>query len=170
MVWKVSRFVRNGPFQVSVPHPCLTLQQSSVLLPNTPWKEPGTGTNKLFIIDWEFCQYGHKAYDLGQMIGDLWERKIFNDIDIVMPVLQGLIEGYGDISDNMAFRAIMHAGTQLVGWYNRRPRTGPLKAPPEVIVAGLTIGRDLILKGWRKDKRGFEGGVLASLFSSSSKG
>lgn len=100
------------------------------------------------------------------MIGDLWERKIFNDIDIAMPVLQGLIEGYGEISDDMAFRAIMHAGTQLVGWYNRRPRTGSLMAPPEVIVAGLTIGRDLIVKGWQRDKGVFEGGVLATLFSS----
>jgi 5-methylthioribose kinase len=51
------------------------------------------GGNKLYIIDWEFAQYGHRAYDLGQLIGDLWERKIFNDLDIVMPVMQGVIEG-----------------------------------------------------------------------------
>jgi hypothetical protein len=143
---------------------CLTLK-TSVLLPNAPWQEPGAGTNKLFIIDWEFVQYGHRAYDLGQMIGDLYERKIFNDIDIVMPVMQGVIEGYGELDSEMAFRAAIHAGVQLIGWYNRRPRTGPLMAPPEVIVAGLTIGRDLILKGWEKDRNFFESTVLASLFA-----
>ncbi|KAM7218337.1 Protein kinase-like domain containing protein [Rhypophila decipiens] len=144
----------------------------NVLLPNnSPWKEkPGSGgANKLFIIDWEFAQYGHKAYDLGQMIGDLWERNIFNGVDIVMPVLKGLLEGYGEVSEDMAFRAAMHAGTQLVGWYNRRPRTGALVAPREVIVEGLTIGRDLILKGWEKDRKHFQGerSVLAALFPSS---
>lgn len=139
--------------------------QSSVLLPNTPWQELGAGTNKLFIIDWEFAQYGHRAYDLGQMIGDLYERKIFNDIDIAMLAMQGVMEGYGELSDEMAFRVAIHAGVHLVGWYNRRPRTGPLMAPPKVIVAGLTIGRDLILKGWARDRKFFENSVLASLFA-----
>jgi hypothetical protein len=98
-------------------------------------------------------------------LGDLWERKIFNDLDIVMPVVQGVMEGYGEVSDDMAFRAAMHAGVQLVGWYNRRPRSGALMAPPEVIIAGLTIGRDIILKAWEKDRKFFESGPLASLFS-----
>lgn len=138
---------------------------NSVLLPKTPWQEPGAGTNKLFIIDWELAQYGHRAYDLGQMIGDLYERKIFRDIDIVMPVMQGVMEGYGELSDDMAFRTAIHAGVQLIGWYNRRPPTGPLMAPAEVVVAGLTVGRDLILKGWEKDRKFFERSVLASLFA-----
>ena len=99
------------------------------------------------------------------MIGDLYERKIFNDIDIVMPVMQGVIKGYGELSDEMAFRVVIHTGIQLIGWHNRRPPTGPLMAPPEVIVAGLTIGRDLVLKGWEKDRKFFESSVLASLFS-----
>ena len=138
---------------------------NSVLLPKTPWQEPGAGTNKLFIIDWELAQYGHRAYDLGQMIGDLYERKIFRDIDIVMPVMQGVMEGYGELSDDMAFRTAIHAGVQLIGWYNRRPPTGLLMAPAEVVVAGLTVGRDLILKGWEKDRKFFERSVLASLFA-----
>ncbi|KAM7195407.1 hypothetical protein V8F33_006748 [Rhypophila sp. PSN 637] len=107
---------------------------------------------------------------LGQMIGDLWERNIFNGVDIVMSVLKGLLkgllEGYGEVSEDMAFRAAMHAGTQLVGWYNRRLRTGALVAPREVIVEGLTIGRDPMLKGWEKDRKHFQGerSVLAALF------
>ncbi|KAK3293562.1 kinase-like domain-containing protein [Chaetomium fimeti] len=137
----------------------------NVLIPTTPWKAPGQGDNKLFVIDWEFAQYGHRAYDFGQMIGDLWERKIFNDLDIVMPVVQGVIEGYGEVSEELAFRAAIHTGVQLISWYRRRPRSGALMAPPEVIIAGLTIGRDIILKAWEKDRDFFETGVLASLFA-----
>jgi hypothetical protein len=99
------------------------------------------------------------------MIGDLYERKLFSNIDIVMPVMQSVIEGYGELSDDLAFRAAIHAGVHLVGWYIRRPRTGPLMAPPEVIVAGLTVGRDFILRGWEKDRKFFESSVLGSLFA-----
>jgi Ser/Thr protein kinase RdoA (MazF antagonist) len=124
-----------------------------------------SSNNRLFVIDWEFAQYGHRAYDLGQMIGDLYERKVFNGNDTAMHVMRGVIEGYGEMSDEMAFRVAIHAGVHLVGWYNRRPRSGALVAPREVIVAGLTIGRDLILKGWARDRESFEDSVLAGLFS-----
>jgi hypothetical protein len=72
---------------------------------------------------------------------------------------------YGRVSDELAFRAAIHAGVQLISWYNRRPRSGALMAPPEVIIAGLTTGRDIILKAWEKDRKFFENGVLASLFA-----
>lgn len=148
---------------------CLTLT-ISVLVPNTPWREPGAGTNSLFVIDWEFTQYGHRAYDLGQMIGDLYERSVFNGIDTFMPVMHGFIEGYGETDSEMAFRTAIHAGVHMIGWYNRRSPTSPLGAPPEVVVAGLTNGRDLILKGWERDRKFFESSVLASLFATKSSG
>jgi len=139
----------------------------NVLLPDhnsTRGYEEGSN-NRLFVIDWEFAQYGHRAYDLGQMIGDLYERKVFNGNDTAMHVMRGVIEGYGEMSDEVAFRVAIHAGVHLVGWYNRRPRSGALVAPREVIVAGLTIGRDLILKGWARDREFFEDSVLAGLFA-----
>ncbi|KAK4031802.1 hypothetical protein C8A01DRAFT_51243 [Parachaetomium inaequale] len=107
----------------------------------------------------------HGDFWSGNLIGDLWERKIFNDLDIVMPVVQGVIEGYGEVSEELAFRAAIHAGVQLISWYSRRPWSGALMPPPKVIIAGLTIGRGIILKAWEQDRKFFEHGVLASLFA-----
>jgi hypothetical protein len=70
----------------------------------------------------------------------------------------------GDLGDQMAFRTAIYVGVHLTGWYNRRPRKGLKLAPPEVIVAGLTVGRDFILKGWEKDRKFFEGSALTPLF------
>ena len=79
--------------------------------------------------------------------------------------MKGVIDGYGALSDEMAFRTAIYVGVHLISWYNRRPRKGPRVAPPEVIVAGLTVGRDFMVKGWEKDRRFFQGSALASLFA-----
>ncbi len=47
--------------------------------------------DQLFIVDWELAQIGHRAYDLGQMIGDLYERKHFNDVDCALWIMEGFI-------------------------------------------------------------------------------
>ncbi|RDW56810.1 hypothetical protein BP5796_12877 [Coleophoma crateriformis] len=138
-----------------------------ILLPTTPWREPPQlgGTNKVFIIDWEFAQFGHRSYDLGQIVGDLYERKVFNNVDTAMSVMEGVVSCYGELSDEMAFRTAIHIGVHLISWHNRRPQKGSWIAPPEAIIAGLTVGRDFIIKGWEKDRRFFEGTALASLFA-----
>ncbi len=46
---------------------------------------------KLVVIDWEYTQHGHRATDLGQMIGDLCERKHFNDVAASMWIIQGFV-------------------------------------------------------------------------------
>lgn len=122
--------------------------------------------NQIFIIDWEFAQFGHRSYDLGQIVGDLLERKTYNkNVDNVITVMEGIIDGYGDINDEMAFRTAIYVGVHLVSYDNRRPRKGPRVAPPEVIIAGLKLGRDFIIKGWEKDRKFFETTPLASLFT-----
>jgi hypothetical protein len=90
---------------------------------------------------------------------------VYNKIDIGIPVMEGIIEGYGELSEEMAFRVVIHVGVHLIGYYNRRPQRGPWVASPEAVIAGLTIGRDFILRGWEKDRNFFEGSVLASLFT-----
>ncbi|KAH8645398.1 kinase-like domain-containing protein [Xylariales sp. PMI_506] len=139
----------------------------NILIQTTPWKEPlqSGGPNKLFIIDWEFAQFGHRSYDLGQLIGDLYERKLFNSSDITVPVLEGVIAGYGELSDEMAFRTAIYVGVHLCGWYNRRPRRGPWVPAEEAIQPGLKVGRDFILKGWERDRAFFESTILAGLFA-----
>jgi len=141
---------------------------ASILLPNAGWREPPQAdmANELFIIDWELAQFGHRSCDLGQIVGDLYERKVYSNLDTAISTMEGVIDGYGILSDDeMAFRTAIYVGVHLISWYNRRPRKGPRVAPPEVIVAGLTIGRDFMVKGWEKDRAFFQGSALASLFA-----
>lgn len=131
----------------------------SILLSIPPWDEPP----QLGIIDWEFAQFGHRSYDLGQIVGDLYEKAVFLKSDTKC-VMEAIIAGYGELSDDMAFRTAIYVGVHLIGWYHRRPRTAPPVAR-EVVIAGLTIGRDFICKGWEKDRKFFESTALASLFA-----
>ncbi|KAM0523079.1 hypothetical protein ACHAPE_001571 [Trichoderma viride] len=120
--------------------------------------------HKLFIIDWENAQFGHRAVDIGGMLADLYERKHFRNIDGSIPIIEGFIQGYGPISEELAFSAAIHAGVHLICWYYRRNRNDPLPFPLPKVLAALTLGRDFILRGWAKDKKWFEGSVLAPLF------
>lgn len=140
---------------------------TSILLPSAGWQEPPSAdkTNELFIIDWEFAQFGHRSSDLGQIVGDLYERKLYNNLGTAISTMEGVIDGYGALSDEMAFRTAIYVGVHLISWYNRRPRKGPRVATPEAIVAGLSVGRDFMVKGWKKDKAFFQSSSLASLFA-----
>ena len=119
---------------------------------------------ELVVIDWEYAQFGHRAYDLGQMVGDLYERKHFNDAEAAMWTIKGLVDGYGGLSDEMAFRTAIHAGVQLLHWYNRRDPSTPLTGTPRQIADAVAVGTDFVVKGWSRDRTWFEGSVLAPLF------
>lgn len=142
--------------------------RTSVLFPNAKWQEmhrPDQEPNRLFIIDWELAQFGHRATDVGGMLADLYERKHFKDSDAVIPAMEGFAKGYGEISDEMAFRTAIYAGVHLICWHIRGNPNLPLSAPMEKILSALVIGRDWILKGWEKDRRWFEKSALAPLFA-----
>lgn len=143
------------------------VSDDSILIGSTGWREsPLQGrNNELFIIDWEFSHFGHRSCDLGQIIGDLYERKIYSNFDTAISIMRGVIDGYGTLSDEMAFRTAIYVGVHLITWYNRRPQKVLNATPPDVIVAGLTIGRDFVLKGWAKDRDFFRDSALASLFT-----
>lgn len=139
----------------------------SILLGNTGRREPPLPgwTNDLFIIDWEFSHFGHLSCDLGQIVGDLYERQIYSNLNTAKSIMNGVIDGYGTLSEDMAFRTAIYVGVHLITWYNRRPRKALNETPPDVIISGLTIGRDFMLKGWAKDKDFFRDSALASLFA-----
>ena len=84
-------------------------------MPNTSLleKQLPDGIN-IFIVDWKLAQSGRKEHDLGQMIGDLYERKHFKDGDSALRIIQGSVAGYGALSDDMAFRIAIHAGVHLI--------------------------------------------------------
>ena len=99
-------------------------------MPNTSSlaKQQSEETN-LFIIDWELAQFGRKEYDLGQMIGDLYERKHFMNADSALWIIQGFVDGYGALSEDSAFRIAIHAGVHLICWYIRRNPVAPFTEP-----------------------------------------
>ncbi|CZR69204.1 uncharacterized protein PAC_19104 [Phialocephala subalpina] len=137
----------------------------NVLVPNALL--PKLEAINLVVIDWELAQIGHRAYDLGQMLGDLYERKHFKNVDGAVWAIEGFLEGYGPLDDDFAFRTAIHTGVHVLGWYNRRNPAAALRGTPEQIQSFVTFGRDLILKGWEKDKKWFEHSVFASLFQNS---
>jgi aminoglycoside phosphotransferase (APT) family kinase protein len=120
--------------------------------------------NDLLVIDWELAQYGHRAYDLGKMLGDLCEKRFLDGAEGVVWVIEGFVDGYGPMSEELAFRTATHTGTQFIHWYVRRPPNAELLAAPERITEAMKLGRDLIVKGWTRDKEWFRGTALASLF------
>ena len=119
---------------------------------------------KSCIIDWEFVQFGHRAYDFGELIGDLYERVIFNDAQSPHHLIDGLIRGYGPINSDMAFRTAIHAGVQVLGWYIRRHPDSPVTGTPAQIDEAIKFGTDCIVKGLQKDEVWFKGSILAKLF------
>ncbi|KAK8020234.1 hypothetical protein PG990_005372 [Apiospora arundinis] len=145
----------------------------NVLLPNSPWRDAQQSAqepNKLFIIDWENVQYGHRAVDIGGMLADLYERKHFRGVAASLPVIEGFVEGYGPLDEELAFCAAIHAGVHLICWYYRRDRNAPLPHPLPMVLAALTLGRDLVLAGWRKDREWLRSTFLASLFVDGNEG
>ncbi|KAL7808812.1 kinase-like domain-containing protein [Trichoderma aethiopicum] len=138
----------------------------NVLLPDSPWHRTISplAPNNLVIIDWENVQFGHRAMDIGGMLADLYERKHFKDVAASIPIMRGFIEGYGPLSEELAFRTAIHAGVHLICWYYRRDRNAPLPYPLPTVLEALTLGRDFILRGWARDREWFEDTVLAPLF------
>ncbi|KAJ5666059.1 uncharacterized protein N7477_008507 [Penicillium maclennaniae] len=130
----------------------------NVLIPNVPLREQSDTT--LFIIDWELCQIGYRALDLGQMMAELYETKLFKKVDCSVWVIQGFLEGYGPLSDIMAFRTAVHVGVHLVVWGSRVAGWGSEEQVEEVV----KIGRDLIVQGWKKNREWFDGQDLECLF------
>lgn len=122
--------------------------------------------NKLFVIDWEMAQFGHRSYDLGQVLGDLYEKKVFRNNHAVTPVMESVIIGYGAVSKDMALRTAIYVGIHLITWYQRRPKKGiAATIEKDVIEKGLAMGRDFILRGWEKDTQFFMDTDLSSLFA-----
>ncbi|KAI5860079.1 kinase-like domain-containing protein [Durotheca rogersii] len=136
----------------------------NILISETQTRDEAPG---LFVVDWEFVQFGHRAYDLGQMVGDLCERKHFQDAQAAAWAVDAFLAGYGAVADDVAFRAAIHAGVHLITWLARGP---PLAMRPawarERAAGAVKLGLDMVLRGWARDREWFAGSGLAGLFSS----
>ncbi|KAI0554921.1 kinase-like domain-containing protein [Xylaria curta] len=130
----------------------------NVLLPNSAIQEGGD----IFVIDWEMSQVGVPNLDLGQMIAELYEMKLYKNITAGLWMVQGFVEGYGAVSDDSAFRTTIQIGTHLLSFGTSVRGWGT----PEQVEMVAGIGRDIIVHAWQKDREWFEGGDLACLFQS----
>lgn len=130
----------------------------NALIPDREITEPVE--TPMFIVDWEVVSLGVCARDVGQMMAELYMLKLFKDIDAGLWIIEGYLEGYGALDEDTAFRVAIHVGCHLVviggsvaGW-----------GEAEDVERVVAHGRDMIVKGWQKDKAWFEGGDLKSLF------
>ncbi|OGM39637.1 hypothetical protein ABOM_011645 [Aspergillus bombycis] len=131
----------------------------NIILPKTSLDTKCSNT-PLFIIDWELAQCGTRALDLGQMIAELYELKHYKDVDAGVWIIQGITEGYPALSEEMAFRTLIHVGTHLIFFGSTVPGWGT----DEQIADVVRLGKDLIVKAWEKDKSWFKGTVWECLF------
>lgn len=144
--------------------PCIFLRCSadfeySVVLPNLPLP-PADTPLKIYICDWELCCLAIPAFDLGQMITELYELKIFKGLDAGDSLVKAFVDGYGPVDCDVAFTAIMFTGNHLICWGTRVPGWGT----PEQIKEVVKVGRDLVVKGWEKDVEFFRQGPWAKWF------
>ncbi|KAI2471420.1 kinase-like domain-containing protein [Annulohypoxylon bovei var. microspora] len=131
----------------------------NILLPQTPIKE-GVDV-PMFVIDWEMAQLGKLNLDLGQMIAELYELKLYKDIVAGLWIIQGFVGGYGAVSEDFAFRTAIQAGAHLISFGTSVRGWGT----QEQVENCARVGKEIIVHAWKKDRRWFEEGDLACLFS-----
>ncbi|KAI1500510.1 kinase-like domain-containing protein [Biscogniauxia marginata] len=129
----------------------------NVLLPDSPIRE-GTDV-PMFVIDWEMAQVGVPGLDLGQMIAELYELKLYKNITAGLWMVQGFVEGYGP-SEDLAFRTAIQIGAHLVCFGTSVQGWGT----PEQVEMVARTGKEIIVHAWRKDREWFETGDLKCLF------
>lgn len=134
-----------------------------MLLPNVPL-ELGKQT-PIKIIDWELSQLAIRPLDLGQMIAELWQLKLYKDIDAGEWLIESFVDGYGEIDQDFAFRVILHVGIHLICFGSRTPGWGTKEQNTELV----RTGKDVVMKAWKKDRQGFEGHILGSLLKNATK-
>jgi hypothetical protein len=98
------------------------------------------------------------------MIGDLLEKRFLDEAESAVWVIEGVVNGYGQLGEELAFRTAIHAGTHFIHWCIRRPPNAEMLETPERITDAMKLGRDFIVKGWTKDKDWFKETALAPLF------
>ncbi|EED19069.1 conserved hypothetical protein [Talaromyces stipitatus ATCC 10500] len=118
--------------------------------------------HSLFIIDWEMAQLGMRALDLGQVLAELYKVKHFKNNDGGVWIMEGLMEKYPLLNETQAFQIAVHMGVHLVCW---SAVAGVTWGTARQIEGAINIGRDLITKGWEKDREWFlDDGTLRLLF------
>ncbi|KAI1212263.1 kinase-like domain-containing protein [Annulohypoxylon truncatum] len=131
----------------------------NILLPKNPIQEEADVP--MFVIDWEMAQLGKPNLDLGQMIAELYELRLYKDIIAGLWIIQGFVSGYGAMSEDFAFRTAIQTGTHLISFGTSVQGWGT----QEQVENCARVGKEIIVRAWKKDRQWFEGGDLACLFN-----
>ncbi|KAI3336528.1 kinase-like domain-containing protein [Xylariaceae sp. AK1471] len=130
----------------------------NILLPDSSIQE-GSDV-PMFVIDWEMSQIGVPNLDIGQMIAELYEMKLYRNVTAGVWMVQGFVEGYGSVSEDFAFRTAIQVGAHLVCFGTSVQGWGT----PEQVEMVARTGRDIIVHAWQKDREWFQRNDLACLF------
>ncbi|KAK1980575.1 phosphotransferase enzyme family protein [Colletotrichum cereale] len=130
----------------------------NILLKGRPWENEH---NRLLVVDWEMCMLGVTPLDLGQMIAELYQLKLYKDMDSGLWLIQGFVKGYGAVDDEFAFRTLLHVGVHLIGFGTTVKDWGT----EEQIKSVATEGRDLVTNAWEKNRAFFKCHPLGCIFS-----
>lgn len=133
----------------------LTIKNSILIPKSTP-----TTTTTLLITDWELTHVGPRALDLGQMLAEIYMLKYFKNIDAGEWIARAFVGAYPDLSEEMAFRTLIHVGVHFVFWGSVVPGWGD----EEQVEGVVRLGRDLIVNAWGRERGFFEGTLWECLF------
>lgn len=135
-----------------------TNNAASLILPNTPFDD-NTET-PILVIDWEMAELGVPNTDLGHIIADVYALWRFKSNEPALWMMQGLLEAYGDVTEDFAFRTALQVGSHLICVV---PVSGWLVVEP--VEEAISHGRDVVLHAWKRDRGWFERDGLRWLFA-----
>lgn len=109
-------------------------------------------THELHVIDFELSHVSHRAVDLGQFIGDLFEKGHLHSSvrPNAIALVENFIAGYGSVTEDMAFRIALHAGVHMINWWSRG-RKEESEEGRELLRKALEI----VSRAWKRDKKWF---------------
>ncbi len=109
------------------------------------------------------AQLGVQPEDFGQLVAELWQLKLYAGIDAGLWIIDGFAAGYGKVDAGFVFRAIVHVAAHLVGFGANTPGWGTLEQNKKVAM----VGKETMMKAWKKDLQAFQGHDLECLFRDS---
>ncbi|KAL6856818.1 kinase-like domain-containing protein [Trichoderma novae-zelandiae] len=94
----------------------------NVLLPDTAFDNARQVSVR--VIDWEMAQVGVRAEDLGQFVAELWQLKLYKDINAALWIIRGFAEGYGKADADFTYRVLIHVGAHMICFGSTTPGWG----------------------------------------------
>ncbi|ETN45458.1 uncharacterized protein HMPREF1541_09290 [Cyphellophora europaea CBS 101466] len=129
----------------------------NIVLPDAPLRQHDN--IPVFIVDWEMAELGVPTTDLGHVVVDLYALWMYKSIKPALWIMQGLVNAYGEVTEESAFRTALYIGSHLICLI-----TVSDWLPADQVEEVVRHGRDIVVHAWKKDRSWFEKGELRCLF------